>query len=176
MVSGQSEKMGEATCQRCRGGFTPQTLGQATAGLCGGCSDPSVWHQSSSATLRHDMGDAAHRAFTAADRALIKSMNGHLPPTQLLRILNQRLMADQGVEAEDGYTLEQLRAEIERLNAGSAPVGWSSVRKVLADARRSGVLSQINEHLINDFAVVFSLNAKQVLHLKDVLLSDEVAR
>ena len=45
-----------------------------------------------------------------------------------------------------------------------------SVRKLLAQARRAGVLDQINEQVINDFAVVFQLNAKQVVELKDIVL------
>ena len=44
---------------------------------------------------------------------------------------------------------------------------------LLAKARREGVLDQINEQVINDFAVVYSLNQKQVMTLKDILLNGE---
>jgi hypothetical protein len=44
------------------------------------------------------------------------------------------------------------------------------MRKLINQARRDGVLGQVNEQVINDFAVVFSLNTRQVLALKDVLL------
>lgn len=52
---------------------------------------------------------------------------------------------------------------------------WGTLRQVLAKARREGVLDLIDESVINDFAVVYSLNQKQVMHLKDILLSGEDA-
>jgi hypothetical protein len=47
---------------------------------------------------------------------------------------------------------------------------WSSLRKLVAKARRDGVLERVTRQVIDDFAVVFSLNARQVLNLHDVLL------
>ena len=43
--------------------------------------------------------------------------------------------------------------------------------RLLAQARQSGVLQGINEQVIDDFAVVFQLNPKQVVQLKEILLS-----
>lgn len=111
------------------------------------------------------------RPFTAADRALIRRVHGYMPAAQLLEVLNERLHADLGPD-EAPYTMEQLHAEIGEL-AGDAPEGghdWASLRKLLAKARRDGVLDGITRQLIDDFAVVFSLSAAQVLRLQDVLL------
>ena len=57
--------------------------------------------------------------------------------------------------------------------AAGAPAGghdWPSLRKLIAKSERSGVLDAIDERVINDFAVVFSLNQKQVLVMKDIVL------
>jgi hypothetical protein len=97
-----------------------------------------------------------------------------MPAEQLLRLLNERLVCDLGADAKP-YTMEQLYAEIGDA-AGAVPVGghdWASLRKLLAKARRAGVLSPITEQVINDFAVVFSLNTRQVLRLKDIILRTE---
>lgn len=113
------------------------------------------------------------REFTASDRALIRKLHGYMSAAQLLGILNERLAADLG-EATAAYTLDQLRSEIAALSR-QEPAGadWASLRRLLAVARRDGVLGQVNEQVIDDFAVVFSLNPKQVLALKDILLAKE---
>lgn len=111
------------------------------------------------------------REFTAAEKALIRKVHGYMPAQQLLGILNERLACDLGPDAMP-YTMEQLYAEIGDA-AGGAPAGghdWASLRKLIANAKRAGVLDSITEQVINDFAVVFSLNHKQVLVLKDILL------
>lgn len=113
----------------------------------------------------------ASREFTPAEKVLIRKVNGFMPAPQLLGLLNERLMCDLGPDALP-YTMEQLYAEI----GGAAivtPAGghdWPSLRKLLAKAARDGVLDAVNEQVINDFAVVFSLNPKQVLALKDIVL------
>ena len=115
--------------------------------------------------------DERRRDFTVADKALIKRVHAFMAPAQLLLTLNERLVGDLGDEAQR-YTMEQLHAEITTLGA-TKPQGsqdWSSMRKVLAQARRSGVLMRVEEQVILDFAVVFSLNAKQVMTLKDIVL------
>ena len=42
-----------------------------------------------------------------------------------------------------------------------------------AQAKRAGTLDRINEQVINDFAVVFSLSPKHLMRLKDILLQPE---
>lgn len=110
------------------------------------------------------------RVFTPADKALIKKVHGYMPAQQLLEVLNDRLVADLGPD-ETQYTMEQLYAEIGEVD--NTPAGghdWSSLRKLLAKAKRDGVFAAINRQVIDDFAVVFSLSSAQVLRLQDVLL------
>src|SRR3546814_494308 len=99
-----------------------------------------------------------------------------MPHAQRLAILNERLMCDLGPDAAQ-YTLDQLSAQIgDQIQA--APAGghdWGSLRKMLGKASREGLLDLIDEQVINDFAVVYSLNAKQVLNLKDIVLQAKEA-
>jgi hypothetical protein len=90
---------------------------------------------------------------------------------QLLGILNDRLRSDLGPESQP-YTADQLYAEIAAMPGStlSGDHGWAGLRKLLAQARRAGTLDQINEQIINDFAVVFSLSPKHLMRLKDILL------
>lgn len=116
---------------------------------------------------KHSIGA---REFTFAERSLIRRVNGFMPAEQLLALLNERLVCDLGPDAAR-YTMEQLHAEIRDL-PGPVPAGdWSALRKLLAHARREGVLQQINARLVDDFAVVFSLSTAQALRLKDVVLN-----
>lgn len=111
------------------------------------------------------------REFTAAEKSLIRKVHGYMPAQQLLGILNERLACDLGPDAKP-YTMEQLYAEIGDASGG-APVGghdWPSLRKLIAKAHRTGTLNAVTEQVIIDFAVVFSLNQKQVLVLKDIIL------
>lgn len=110
------------------------------------------------------------RAFTDAEKSLIRKVHGYMPAQQLLELLNERLVAHWGKD-ETRHTMEQLFAEIGEADA--APAGghdWSSLRKVLAKAKRAGVLDAVNREVIDDFAIVFSLTTGQVLRLQDVLL------
>jgi hypothetical protein len=111
------------------------------------------------------------RLFTPAEKALIRKVHGYMPAQQLLDLLNERLVCDLGPDAI-AHSMEQLHAEI-----GSAadvmPLSghdWQSLRKLVASAKRSGVLDKITRQVIDDFAVVFSLSPAQVLRLHDVLL------
>ncbi|MCR6481024.1 hypothetical protein NU688_33040 [Variovorax sp. ZS18.2.2] len=117
--------------------------------------------------------DQLPRGFNDADLALIRKIGAFMPAPKLLGVLNDRLVSDLGPD-EEPYTLEQLNTTIKEVHGGSNPAllgrDWPSVRKLLAHARRAGVLEQINEQVINDFAVVFQLNAKQVVELKDIVL------
>ncbi|TXI25530.1 MAG: hypothetical protein E6Q67_00650 [Roseateles sp.] len=111
------------------------------------------------------------RQFTTADLSMIKKVGRFMPQSQLLKILNDRLQCDTGDSAA-AFTMEQLQQEIARQGAVNASGGrdWSSLRKRLAIARGEGVLAAISEQVINDFAIVYQLNAKQVLELKDIVL------
>jgi hypothetical protein len=114
------------------------------------------------------------REFTPADKSLIRKLHGYMPADQLLGILNDRLVSDRGI-TEVRYTMEQLHAEIGEVS-GPAPTGgydWSSLRKLLAMAKKRGVLELITEQLIDDFCVVYSLSMAQGLRLKDVLLRNK---
>lgn len=115
------------------------------------------------------------REFTVAEKGLIRKVHGYMPAQQLLGILNERLACDLGPDAMP-YTMEQLYAEIGDVAGAVVPAGghdWASLRKLLAKAKREGLLDAITEQVINDFAVVFSLNQKQVLTLKDIVLQTE---
>lgn len=110
------------------------------------------------------------RSFTPTDKSLIKSVSGYMPARQLLKVLNERLAADLGPDAQP-YTMEQLHAEIGSTAAPANAGDWAGLRKLLATARREGVLDLVTAQVIDDFAVVFSLSSAQVLLLKDVVLA-----
>ncbi len=114
------------------------------------------------------------REFTPADKALIRKVHGYMNAGQLLGILNERLVCDQGPDTML-YSMEQLYAEIGDA-AGAVPSGghdWASLRKLLAKARQDGVLASITEQVIDDFAVAFSLNMRQVLVMKDIFIRSQ---
>lgn len=114
------------------------------------------------------------REFTSADKALIRRVHGYMAPLQLLGILNERLSCDLG-DAAVLYTIDQLKAEIASVTTAVPATGndWGTLRKLVAKARRQGVLDLVNEQVINDFAVVYSLNQKQVMTIKDILLNGD---
>lgn len=145
--------------------------------ICGGCEDrPEARRLVRSAIKRAAAGPAptSARDITPAEKSLIKKLHEFMPVQQLLGILNERLFCDLGPDAAP-YTVDQVYAEIGEY-AVATPTGgaqdWAGMRKLLTLARKSGVLGAINEQVINDFAVIYSLNAKQVLGLKDILLHD----
>jgi len=111
------------------------------------------------------------REFTEAERALIRKVHGFMPMQHLLALLNERLACDLGPDATP-YSMDQLHAAIgsAAAAAASSAQGWAAQRKLIAQARKAGVLGAVSEQLIDDFAVVFSLNPKQVLGLRDTLL------
>lgn len=116
---------------------------------------------------------ALARSFNDADLALIRRIGAFMPMHKLLNVLNERRACDLGTDKEP-YSIEQLAASIAELHGAKDPTAlgrdWPSLRKLLAQARRAGVLELINEQVIDDFAVVFQLNAKQVVELKDIVL------
>lgn len=115
---------------------------------------------------------APPREFTPADLSMIRKLGRIVPEAQLLEILNQRLLADVGRRVMP-YTAEQLSKALADQQAQADKGGardWTALRRLLADARRTGVLAAINEQVLEDFAVVFQLTAKQLVDLKDIVL------
>lgn len=108
--------------------------------------------------------------FTAAEASLIAATGGHLPAADLLKLLNDRLVADRGAGVVL-HTLEQLRSHVESARSTSADGGWGGQRRQLARARKAGVLPQITQQVIDDFAIVFQLSAAQVTHLREAIAS-----
>jgi hypothetical protein len=144
-------------------------------GVCSDCKDrPEAKRLGvrSVLTVGSGGGQAPAREFTDAERSLIRKVHGYMQPAQLLAILNERLVCDLGPDAAP-YTMEQLHGEIGvSVAVGTKGSGdWASLRRVLAQARRDGVLSLITDQVVQDFAVVFQLNAKQVMSIKDIVLS-----
>jgi hypothetical protein len=162
----QSPAIREARCQLCAIvlGFDPED--DLERRLC-------VTHKNDPRTRKlHAVtggrpGAARLREFTPADKSLIRSTHGYMPIADLLRVLNERLHADQGADVP-AYTLEQLHRELQACATESA-AGWASLRQVLTQARRSGVLAQISGPVIDDFATVWQLSPAQVMNLRDVI-------
>lgn len=143
-----------------------------TSGVCGDCKlRPEAKRLGMRKAAGGSEARSSAREFTEAERSLIKKVHGYMQPAQLLAILNERLMCDLGPDALP-YTMDQLHAEIgvsvESPKGGAQD--WASLRKLLAAARRAGVLGKINEQVVDDFAVVFQLNAKQLMSIKDIVL------
>jgi hypothetical protein len=109
------------------------------------------------------------RDFTAPEKALIRSMHGYTPASQLLELLNTRLAFDLGDKAVP-YTMAQLHEELRRYEQYKPADSWANLRQLLAKARRAGILETINAQIIDDFSVVFSLSPAQSMRLKDVIL------
>lgn len=106
-----------------------------------------------------------------AERAVVGRLHGLMPADQLLEVLNGRREADH--PALPLLSVRDLAAEVECLQGRAQDNGWVSLRRVIAEARRQGVLDRVTTEVIDDFAVAFQLTRGQVLHLKDVLLSSE---
>lgn len=119
-------------------------------------------------------GVKSAREFTVAEKDLIRKLHGFMLPQQLLNLLNERLRSDLGPDALL-YSMDQLYAEIGDAPTPAAGGGhdWPGLRKLLAAAERAGTLAAVNEQVIDDFAIVFSLNQKQVLVLKDIILQSQ---
>jgi len=99
-----------------------------------------------------------------------------MPRTKLLSLLNARLLADQGERARK-YAPEELDAEIRRQSphaAAARPNDWANMRQMLNQARREGVLDHVTEQVIEDFGLLFRCSVKQLMVLKDTLLTEDV--
>lgn len=113
------------------------------------------------------------RAFNAAERALIKSLR-QLPAEQLLDILNGRAAAEPN---HVPFTRTQLVEELEKhLEAAAAGGEWASLRKLVGQARRSGLLVTVTLQVVDDFAVVFGLSPAQHMRLRDVIRNAQEGR
>lgn len=143
----------------------------SSSGMKEGVRYAAYWATGDFGAFAKRINSTTARPFTAAEKGLIRKVHGFMPTQQLLDILNERLVCDLGPDAVP-YAMEQLYAEIGDAAGGTPASGhdWPSLRKLIAKAERAGVLAVIDEQVINDFAVVFSLNQKQVLTLKDIVL------
>lgn len=163
-------------CRECRLRPEARLLGAAVpvrnCRLCGIVIDASL----AALANRHSAEeDNPLPSFTAADRALIKRLRGYMPVAQLLSLLNERLTTDRGDDAQL-HTLEQLQAE---LHAQPDTVGagdWAALRKLLANARRDGVLAKITDDVLQDFSIVYGLSQAQSLRLRDVVVEARAAQ
>lgn len=150
------------------------------SGLCAECQDrPEAKRFGATgpgpapATTRPPAGP---RGFNAAEKALIKAcIKSFMPAKQLLEILNDRLVADQGEKAVP-FTMEQLWTEAKGAIDPSQGSDWAGLRKIVAAARRTGLLASITQELVDDFATVFQLSAAQRTHLRDVIRHAQEAR
>lgn len=110
------------------------------------------------------------RPFTIAEKSLIRNMHHVLPPADLLRILNDRLVADVGPDVPL-WTLEQLHTAIATQQQVEQANDWTNLRDILRTARSCGVLAQITPQVLDDFSVVYQLSPAQRMHLIDVIRS-----
>jgi len=112
---------------------------------------------------------AGPRAFNGAEKALIKAcIKNYMPAAQLLDVLNTRLVADIGEKAVL-FTMEALWEEAKGAIDPSEGRDWAGLRKVIAQARRSGLLATITTQIVDDVSTVFQLSAAQRTHLRDVI-------
>lgn len=148
-------------CRGCGCALKPDRGDDLVTGRCQSCGQRPE-------TAKLAAAKPAARAFTDADRSLIRAMHGYLPPAELLRILNERMTADLGPGAPL-YTLEGLHRAIGELGGAVRADDWSELRRLLAQARKSGVLEVVTPTVAEAFAVLFKLSTAQGTHLKDVL-------
>jgi hypothetical protein len=112
-------------------------------------------------------------SFTDADFALIRRIGAFMPVHKLLEILNERRACDLGTDKDPTASSSWwplsptcTGPRIRPLLGATGPACASCSHRPAAP----GVLEQINNQVIDDFAVVFQLNAKQVVELKDIVL------
>lgn len=107
------------------------------------------------------------RPFTPADKSLVSKVRSFMLPTQILALLNERLLNDLGPGAVM-YTLDNLQPLLNDFPTAAAGDDWASLRQTLATAKREGTLTLIDWQCLDDFAIVYSLSAGQLSRLKDV--------
>lgn len=156
-------------CQLCFTALSSKDGDDLGAGACARCvaTRPAKVEE-----LRRRAGATAGAAqeFNEAEKALITRLGGLSPLPKLLQLINDRRQADRPGCAP--VTLQQLQDEHERITGRPKDSGWVVMRRLLQDARKTGVLQKVTAEVIDDFAIVYQLTRGQVLHLKDVLLGD----
>ena len=160
-------------CRLCQCKLGSESSDDFGAGVCGSCGGrPEAWRLGGPPPTTDAFSSA--RDFTDAEKALIRKLHSFMPALQLLSLLNERLHSDLGPDAI-AYSLDQLQTQIgnDLEIAGNGRRDWPSLRALLAQARRDGVLQKVSPELIHGFAVVYSLNAKQELSLIDILLEED---
>lgn len=155
-------------CRLCRVQLAPED--DARRGLCSSC----VVRPEAKRLGPLEAGLPSARAFTIAETSLIAKLQSYMPTAQLLALLNERLVADLGPDAAP-YTLEQLQVQIGETAEAQSAIDWTGLRRLIASARRAGVLDQITTTVIDDFAAVFLLTPAQVTQLKDVFARTQEA-
>ena len=122
--------------------------------------------------LCSDHRRASHegKPLTGAELALVRSIGNRIGARQLTELINARRRADKSAGAALLDEEDVVFAMAQRPLQAPAGDGWAQTRKLLAKARRDGTLELVNEELIDAFAIVFSLNARQVMQLKDIVL------
>lgn len=111
---------------------------------------------------------APARELTELDLLLIRQLCPSVGRIKLLDILNERLRADLGPDAQP-YCMAQLEPHLSSVSATGA-ADFAALRMTLARARRTGLLDRITPQLIDDFAAVFMLAPGQVVQVKDAIL------
>lgn len=164
--------VGTGKCRVCGSRLEPGEGDDLARSVCLSCAGRPEGRRLGTPAYGPDDSAVGSREFTPAELALIRRMHSLVPPHQLLDILNERLASDLGPDAAR-YTLKQLQGAIGSDLGKVTPEDWASTRKFLAEANRRGVLQQIDEAVINAFAVVFQLQPKQVIVLKDVILGEK---
>ncbi len=110
--------------------------------------------------------------FSPAELSLIGRVHGFLEPARLLELLNERRQAD-GKTGTAQVSFQQLQAEINKTAKVRPSNDFVSLRKAIRQAEKDGTRAAISEATIGDFAVIFQLNAKQVITLKELILQGE---
>lgn len=153
-------------CQLCSSALSNKDGDDLELGACARCK---ATKPVKAGELKKRLEQAAPQ-FNDAERALITRLGGLTPLPKLLQMINDRRRADK----PDGalFTAAQLQDEHDRITSRPKDSGWVVIRRLLQEARASGVLQKVTSEVIDDFAIVYQLTRGQVLHLKDVLLGD----
>lgn len=165
--------LGVQKCRLCDCRLGGSADDDAQQALCGDCRGRPEARRLAPLTRDPD-GVIVARTFQAADLSLIKRAGAYMQPNQLLAVLNERLTLDVGSHAMP-HTMSQLQQALHEQIGNAAPAAcsdWVGLRKVLAAARKDGLLRRVTPQLIEDFSVVYALSPAQALRLKEVLLAD----
>jgi hypothetical protein len=166
-------------CLKCPSKLGAENGDSMEQGLCKPCK--ARWDMSNPRSVQAASPPKPERSvkvrtadLSGLEKSMISRVYGLMPTSQLLELLNTRRVAEAGPDAVL-LTADAIRDEIGKVSASpvSGELDYPSLRKLLNQAKKDGTLALVTEQVINDFAVIFSLSAKQVMGLKDVLLSTE---